>query len=384
MKKILLRLSFILIAITAGTLIFLLISFAGNKSKGPLADFLTTINTTFSSFEKKLVSGNESRSQQLKWFDRYRNHSVVLSTADTLILGVYDDHSAESFQNIISLEDSLKTNLPVISFYTAWGSKNEQQFPLLKVQSIYDLGSMPMITWEPWLDDFNPQQFPAIANKENKNKDGLKLIADGAFDAYIQKWAMAAKKFRHPLFVRLGHEMNDPYRYPWGPQNNTAEDYIAAWKHVVLKFRESGATNVIWIWSPHLAYNTCKDYYPGSKYVDWIGITTLNYGTVAPWSQWWSFEDIFKKGYLEFSLYNKPIMITEFGSLDVGGDKAEWFKKAFDSLSEHYPMVKSLIFFHASGDNTTTYKTLDWSFKDDPKVTSAVKKSLLVQGKNKN
>ncbi|CAN5380955.1 hypothetical protein BH23BAC2_BH23BAC2_05740 [soil metagenome] len=376
MKKISFRIFLVFIAIAAGTLIFMLISYAGDKSKGPFQDFITSVNSGFASMEKSWASGKENRTEDLKWFDRYRNNPAVLNTTDTLILGIYDDHSLNSFQNIVNLEDTLQANLPVISFYTAWGSRSNQQFPLLKAKSIYDLGSMPMITWEPWLDDFDPSEFPVIAGKEDKNKGGLKLITEGRFDSYIIKWAEAAKKFRHPFFLRWGHEMNDPYRYPWGPHNNSPEDYILAWQYIVNKFREVGAGNVIWIWSPHIAYDTSSQYYPGNDYVDWIGLTTLNYGTVAPWSQWWSFEEIFDKGYNEFSTYDRPMMISEFGSLDVGGDRAVWYKEALDAISGNYPVVKSVVFFHASNDNTTTYKTLDWSIISNRDVIRAVKTSL--------
>src|SRR6185369_3819852 len=49
--------------------------------------------------------------------------------------------------------------------------------------------------------------------------------------------------------LRFAHEMNDPYRYPWGPQNNSKEEYIYAWQHVWQRFQKAGARNVIWTWS---------------------------------------------------------------------------------------------------------------------------------------
>ncbi|WP_084625645.1 glycoside hydrolase family 26 protein [Salinimicrobium xinjiangense] len=376
MKTIFFRIFLVLTAIVVGIAIFMLISYAGDKSKGPFEDFLTSINLGIASMENDLVAREDRRSKDLEWFDRYRNSPAVLNTADTIFYGIYDDRSSTSFENIVRVEDSLDMHLPIISFYTAWGSKKEQQFPAIKAQAIYQLGSMPMITWEPWLDDFDPAEFPQIAQKMNNNEEGLQLISNGVFDPYIVKWALAAKKFRHPLFLRFGHEMNDPYRYPWGPHNNAPEDYIAAWKHVVTKFREVGASNVVWMWSPHIAYENAREYYPGHEYVDWIGLTTLNYGTVAPWSKWWTFDEVFEKGYNEFSQYDKPIMISEFGSLEVGGDRAQWYADALSSLPEQYPAVKALIYFHAAGDNTTTYKVLDWSFVDDEEVVEAIKSSI--------
>lgn len=61
-------------------------------------------------------------------------------------------------------------------------------------------------------------------------------------------------------------------------------------------------------------------------------------------------------------------MIAEFGSLSIGGDKAEWFKDALTDFPAKYPRVKSLVFFHDSHDATTTYQVLNWYIKNDPSV----------------
>lgn len=375
MKVILFRLSFIVVALALGAGFSLLMAFIGNKSQGPLHDLFTSVNSGVSSFEKKMTNTREDRSNLLNWFDSYRNNPVMLNYPDTLILGAYDDQTAESYESIVELEDSLDTHLPIISIYTAWGSKNNEVFPLIRAQAIYDLGSIPMITWEPWLDDFDPEEFPVIAQAENKNKNGLKNIAEGKFDKYIDKWARDAENFGAPFFLRFGHEMNDPFRYPWGPHNNDPGDFVAAWQHVVERFHLAGATNVIWVWSPHPSYSY-KEFFPGSDYVNWIGTTALNYGTVATWSQWWTFDEIFGKFYEDVLAYDKPIILTEFGSLPVGGNREVWFAQAFESLPEKYPAVKGLVFFHSGNDNTTTYKTLDWTIKNDRKTTQVIRDAL--------
>lgn len=375
MKTILIRTTRILLAIGLGTSLFILLSYAGGKSKGPLDDMAVLLNKNLASIEKKIVDSRESRSASLQWFENYRSNKALLNKPAMVLLGAYDDNTVESYESLISLEQALNTQLPVMSLYTAWGSKKTQVFPVLRAQAISDLGSVPMITWEPWLDDFDAQFFDATVDAANRNKGGMKAITDGRFDAYIDKWASDAKHFAAPFFLRFGHEMNDPYRYPWGPQNNKPEDFIAAWRYVKDRFHKAGADNVIWVWSPHPAY-TYQEFYPGAEYVDWIGTTTINYGTVATWSQWWSFDDIFGKFYADVSLYKKPLMLTEFGTLAVGGDRSEWFHAAFESLLVKYPAVKGLIFFHVGHDITTTYKSLDWSFVSDPKVVTELKESI--------
>jgi beta-mannanase len=211
---------------------------------------------------------------------------------------------------------------------------------------------------------------------DKRDKNGFADIANGVYDFYIKQWADEAKKIKSPIFVRVGHEMNDPYRYPWGPQNNSAKDFIAGWRHIHDVFRKEGADNIIWIWSPHPAYGYFRDFYPGDFYVDYVGSGTLNYGTVASWSKWWSFKDIFGKFYKQLASFNKPIMLTEFGSLAIGGKRDEWFAEALDSLPQQYPAIKSVVFFHFSDDKTTTQQTLNWYFKDDTASVKAIKKAV--------
>jgi hypothetical protein len=375
MKQIIFRFAVLFTALALGTMLFVGLLYAGDKSKGPLQDIFSNVRSEVAQMEKKLLDPRESRSQSLLWFNQFRNNAAMINSVDTLLLGAYDDATYESFENIVALEDSLKTKLPVISIYTAWGSKKDQVFPQLRAQAIYDLGSIPMITWEPWLNDFDPQTFSWNAGALNKNKGGLKAIAEGKYDAYIDKWALDARKFGLPFYLRWGHEMNDPYRYPWGQQNNGSDDYIHAWQHVVKRFRALGAKNAVWVWSPHPAY-TFSEFYPGNEYVDWVGLTALNYGSVATWSRWWSFGQIIGNAYKGVASYNKPVMLTEFGCLTVGGDRAQWFREAFASLPREYPKIKAVIFFHAAGDATVSYKSLDWSFESDVKVLNSVRKSI--------
>ncbi|GAA4413943.1 hypothetical protein GCM10023187_42790 [Nibrella viscosa] len=63
------------------------------------------------------------------------------------------------------------------------------------------------------------------------------------------------------------------------------------------------ATNAIWVWSPHPAHETFENFYPGHTFVDWVGTTATNYGTVAPWRQWWSFREVIGSFYDRVSLY---------------------------------------------------------------------------------
>ncbi|TXE05151.1 glycoside hydrolase family 26 protein [Algoriphagus aquimarinus] len=379
MKKIIYRFAIVITALIVGLLLVTSITYLGDESSGPIEDLLKGVQNTISKIEEDYIIKKRviSRSSQLEWLKSYRDNKADLDALDKLLLGAYDNQADRTLQPIITLEDSLETVFPLIHIYTAWGSERNQRFPADQVDAIHTLGSIPVITWEPWLNDFDALEYPISKDKTDRNIEGLKDISAGKYDAYLTKWAQDASDFQGNILLRLGHEMNDPYRYPWGPQNNQPIDFINAWKHVVILFRSAGATNVSWVWAPHLAYGEFDKFYPGDDYVDWVGTGTLNYGTVAPWSQWWSFEEIFAKHYENLVKYNKPILIAEFGSLAVGGNQAEWYQKALADFPTRFPAVKGLVFFHNGSDGTTTYQTLNWYIKDDSIVTKAIKSQFL-------
>ncbi|MDP1622413.1 MAG: glycosyl hydrolase [Bacteroidales bacterium] len=368
------RLLFVLLALVAGIIVVFLLTYLGTKSRGPLGNLLDHAGNMVANIENRIILEQRSdpRKERLGWFQPYLSDIDTFSRSKPLLLGVYDNQSSESFENIFNLEKSLNTTFPLIHLYTAWGSKPEQKFPYKQVRAIYELGSVPVITWEPWLTDFDGEKFPGLRKPELRDKGGMADIAKGKYDAYITAWATEAKKMNNTLFIRFGHEMNDPYRYPWGPQNNPPKDFVAAWKHVHKIFTAIGANNVLWVWSPHPSYGWFDVYNPGPQYVDWVGVNILNFGTVAIWSKWWSFEEMFGSYYPELSKFGKPIMITEFGCLSVGGNKANWFKDALSGIPVKYPAIKALLFFHYSADQTTTQQTVDWTILGDTMVISVI------------
>jgi hypothetical protein len=385
MKKSIQRIGLVLSAIISGILLVWFLTKMGEKSTGPLEDTMIAMGKGVSSIENKFILQNRkhTRSESLLWFNEYRNDANKMANYEHIFYGAFDNEFSESFQSIVELENALQTTFPIIHIYTAWGSKPEQRFPAMQAKAILDVGSIPCITWEPWLTDFSKDELPNIVTDVKKrDKHGLRAIANGDYDIYIDKWADEVKALGKLIFVRLGHEMNDPYRYPWGPQNNKPEDFVAAWKHVVNRFRSTGATNAIWVWSPHPAYSYFDYYYPGDEFVDWVGIGALNYGNVATWGKWWTFDEIFGNYYAQLSKYKKPIMISEFGSLDVGGNRAKWFGDALSSMPVKYPAIKAVIFFHCSNDNTTTSKALNWYFKDDSLITQTIIQSIMQGNPN--
>jgi hypothetical protein len=304
--------------------------------------------------------------------------AATLRNPSRTLWGAYDGALPNSFAGITSLEARAGQPFAIVSFYQAWGDRPDQsEFPLRAVSTIDRLGSVPMITWEPWVQDFDSELRPNLPDRKEREYASLAAIARGDYDFYITRWAQGAARYGKPLFLRFAHEMNDPYRYPWGPQNgNRPDDFIAAWKHVHLVFQKMNATNVLWVWSPHISMPWFEYYYPGDEWVDWIGTGVLNYGDVAPWSRWWTFTQIVEKAYPALLKLNKPIMITEFGSVTSGGDAGTWYEDAFRDIHDKYTAVRSVVFFNQTHDVTLSSSPLNWSPLQDARAARAVAEAM--------
>jgi hypothetical protein len=362
-------------AVAAGAVAVVALTSMSTAAGGPISSILARLGAGVSSIEHRVrqrVRG-PGRAASLTWLDR---SPVSLRKPGQVLLGAYDGHLPASFDGIIALEEKIGRSLPIIQLYTAWGDKPEHQFPLVMTTAIWDMGSVPMITWEPWLTEFDSRRHPHLPLRDARDSHGMAAVAAGAYDFYIDEWAKSAARFARPVYLRFGHEMNDPYRYPWGPQNNTKEEYIAAWRRLVTRFRAAGATNVMWVWSPHIAYEYWELYYPGAGTVDWVATGVLNFGPIAQWSRWWTFDEIFGSKYAMLAAFGKPVMVAEFGSLAVGGDRAAWYRDALEDLPAKYPAVKSVVFFETGSDQTVTYQKVDWRITSDSAAAKAVAASI--------
>ena len=346
---------------------------------GRISDSLARVGQYFSDRQGDALQQvrRSSRREYLEPLRKTLDSKEALLKPPSILFGAYDGGFPNTFAGLETFEKQVNYRFPIISLYSAWGDKPIQQFPLRMVETITRMGSVPMITWEPWVTDFDEQR-RNLAPETKREYASLKDIARGDYDFYIVPWAKAAAAYGKPLFIRFAHEMNDPYRYPWGPQNgNRPEDFIAAWKHVHLIFNKMSATNVLWVWSPHISMPWFEYYYPGDEYVDWIGVGVLNYGDVAPWSRWWSFHQILEKAYQPLLKLNKPIMICEMGTVASGGDVTEWYRQAFYHLDHTYGRgLRAVVFFNQAGDTTMSTAPLNWTVGQSPRSAQIVSSQL--------
>jgi membrane-bound metal-dependent hydrolase YbcI (DUF457 family) len=215
----------------------------------------------------------------------------------------------------------------IVSLYTDW---SEPIFRPAALEAITARGAVPMVTWEPWR---NWSEGVSLAS-----------IAAGAEDAYVAASASQAAAWGGPIFLRFGHEMNGGW-YPWGVEaRNSPATYRAAWRHVVEVFRAQGATNVRWVWTPYIEgdrQRPFRRYYPGGKWVDWAGFDGFNWG-----SRFLSFAKLFQRSYTTMvRMTKKPLIVAETGSVEYGGSKPEWIRRALDRALPRYKHIRALVWW---------------------------------------
>ncbi len=190
------------------------------------------------------------------------------------------------------------------------------------VDRITARGSVLMISWEPW--DYRQKVNPA-----DQPKFSLANILNGSFDDYIDDWAEGLAADGRPVLLRFAHEMNGNW-YPWDEQvnGNAPGSYVETWHYVQERFAAAGADNVIWVWSPNTAYPgslPIPGLFPGTDSVDLLGLVGyFGHFSKTP-AEFPKFETLFGPTLAEISaIDDRPVLITETSSTEVGGYKAGW------------------------------------------------------------
>jgi hypothetical protein len=194
----------------------------------------------------------------------------------------------------------------------------------------------------------------------------LAKIVAGRFDAPLLAYARAAAATRIPLMIEFGTEANGNW-FPWsGACNGGAaggpKRFRDAYRHIVDIFRREGARNVTWVLhldaagAPTAAWNRLAAYDPGSRYVDWVGLSA--YGAQQPGDPWTSFRSVFDPAYAQLAaaVPGKPIALLEFGAIvEPGRDKAAWIAAALhDIASGRYPRLKAESYWSSNWTNPDT------------------------------
>ncbi len=266
--------------------------------------------------------------------------------------------------NITQFQQDARKKVSIVHWFQRWGDQNNS-FDIAMMNQVRNHGSIPLLSWEPW---------KGLSYGVTQPMYSLQNIIDGQFDAYIAKFAKAAKAWNHPFFLRFAHEMNGDW-YPWSEvaNGNSRGQYVEAWRHVHDIFAEVGAFNVTWVWCPGrvmgrgISLDDLQEMYPGDSYVDWVGMDGYNAGNDR--LGWQTFSEVFTALYNKIlSITSQPIMIAETSCGEYGGGrKSYWITDALSvQLPVYFTGVKALVWFNADND-----KTAPWEIESSPSAQKA-------------
>jgi len=196
-------------------------------------------------------------------------------------------------------------------------------------------------------------------------------ILDGQFDRDLRAWGAAAADFGTPLLVEFGTEVNGDW-FGWNGRWNGGADggpgrFRRAYRHVESVVEGAGAHNITWVFHvnaqswPRRPWNEIADYYPGDRWVDWVGLSS--YGALTPLDDagdWEPFRTALDRVVPELSEVapGKPIFVLELGMTDRNphGSATAFADAALDDLlGGRWPEVRGFSWWNET-----------WSNDDDP------------------
>ena len=259
--------------------------------------------------------------------------------------GLFDSDAPERLRGIRELESRLDYKFLVVLRYQTM----DEKAAIEGLSIAYADGRYTELTLQTLHGDAANALYAGAARG---NQEIVYDILDGKYDDYFREYARALKNFGHPVLFRLNNEMNGDWC--WYSAIYAGKDtdmYIDLWRHIHRLFDEAGVDNVLWVWNPHdvslpgFKWNHPLMYYPGDDVVDIIGITGYNTGNYFPGEKWREFHEIYRQIDVDYTAwFDKPFMITEFGSNSFGGDKPAWIDRMFLEIPD-YDRIKVAVWW---------------------------------------
>ncbi len=223
-----------------------------------------------------------------------------LPTTPGSYLGVFSPSAPSSYAGVTSFTSATGVRPRLVVYYSGWLEPFQTGFAATAASQ----GAVPMV-----------QIDPAGVS--------LTAIAAGRYDAYLTSYAQAVRAYHRPVILSFGHEMNAPW-YSWGYLHTSPAAFVAAWRHIVTRFRKLGAGNVTWLWTVNVIQTqdgrTLRPapWWPGSSYVTWVGVD----GYYLEPS--WQFVAIFGPTIVALrELTRDPILIAETSATRAAGQPAK-------------------------------------------------------------
>ncbi|MEJ7587798.1 MAG: glycosyltransferase family 2 protein [Ferruginibacter sp.] len=236
---------------------------------------------------------------------------------------------------------SKRKDIAVIAYDIEWAEEEKKVLDTNYLNQIYAVHATPLLVWKPWRRDSTTHQ--------GNDRQVPELIAAGEYDEMIWSFATQLARLNKPVFLSLS---NDPVqnKSSFLPTPDSGPDhFIAAWQYIHKFFDKAGAGKVIWIWHP-LDATSADKYFPGNKYVDWLGVKVPPGNTGGDQTNAGNFDSIYRPYHL-LPLFNSglPVMITETTSNKARS--GNWWNDTWANIDTAFTEIKSVIVGSAEDKN---------------------------------
>ncbi len=249
-------------------------------------------------------------------------HDITLNRltpgAGRLLHGVYPggttgDEDDITLEQLLSYEVAVGHRVAWVVLSNNWFSN--RNFPAETASWIRTHGATPYIRLMLRSDTVEDHAEPLFR---------LKAIARGDFDSDLANWGKQAARFGTPLISEFGTEMNGSWfswNARWNGKKHGAELFKKAYRHIIKVTRKAGASNIVWVFhvnnedNPVKKWNRFEAYYPGDKYIDWLGVSI--YSAQTPYETYtMAFTKSLPEVMARFAKMApaKPVIIAEFGT----------------------------------------------------------------------
>jgi Glycosyl hydrolase family 26 len=261
------------------------------------------------------------------------------------ILGDFELGAPRSFGPVQKFGHYVHHKPGLVLLFTGIG----QRFPIAFAKTAHSHGASVLI-------QINPGKIP------------LRMIASGAYDGWLRGYAHQVAMFGHPAVIGFAHEMNGHW-YPWGYTHQPPAAFVAAWRHIVTVFRREGANGVIWLWtvSHDIKYTgPLGAYWPGSRYVDWVGIDGYYYHRSD------TFGNVFGRQLRKIRRITRdPVLLSEVGIGQIAG-QARKIPGLIAGMTDHH--LAGLVWFDVAQHGSVYHQ--DWRLYGHPGALAALRQGL--------
>jgi hypothetical protein len=255
-------------------------------------------------------------------------------------LGVYETGPPQRYQPVAEFAKAAGKQPNLIGYYSGWRQAFERSF----AQTVHRHNAVTIVQWDP-------------------TGASISGVATGHYDDYLRSFADSVRDFGQPVVIGFGHEMNADW-YSWGYGHVPAPTFVAAWRHIVTLFRSQGADNVSWLWTINAdrpGTGPVKSWWPGAKYVDWVGIDGYY---VRPSD---NFSTVFGETIAQVRMFTrKPVLLSETA---VGPAAGQFAKIADLFAGMHQFQTIGLVWFDISQHDGVYHQ--DWRIENSRAAEAA-------------